>query len=455
MKALKTSPAVYGLRRALAFSLLALLPLGAHAADAAVGVPIRPLANDAVVVARSPDPQDMPLYSPSILRLDSGRLVAAYTQHDKRKNVKHQREEIFLTSDDGGKTWQERGRAEHLQGRVFRAGNSLYYVATGRGMAIYRSKDEGTSWSGPSYLTDRAYSWHQTPANVWHTKGNVYLAYERAGDRAKDLNAWGPAEKALVLLRAREDDDLTKPDAWTFSDELVFADVVDGVRENNPDINYFGIPFFATNYPNRAPLAPRRSMSPIGWVEPNVVQITDPAHYWFDPAGNTFHILARAHTGGTNLAALTKVVEQPDGSMKMSLETVPSGKEMLFVPVPGGHMRFHIVYDAKTRLYWLLGSQATDSMTRIELLPQERFDLPNNERHRMVLHFSKNLVDWTFAGLVAITDSPKEARHYASMDIDGDDLVILSRSGDAEAKSAHETNIITFHRVKDFRDLVY
>ena len=39
--------------------------------------------------------------------------------------------------------------------------------------------------------------------------------------------------------------------------------------------------------------------------------------------------------------------------------------------------------------------------------------------------------------------------------IDGDDLVVLSRSGDARAKTAHDGNLITFHRVRDFRGLVY
>jgi hypothetical protein len=73
----------------------------------------------------------------------------------------------------------------------------------------------------------------------------------------------------------------------------------------------------------------------------------------------------------------------------------------------------------------------------------------------MVLHFSKNMVDWCFAGLVAVGPGDKGSRHYASMDIDGDDLVILARSGDETAKSAHNGNLITFHRVKNFRELVY
>lgn len=57
--------------------------------------------------------------------------------------------------------------------------------------------------------------------------------------------------------------------------------------------------------------------------------------------------------------------------------------------------------------------------------------------------------------MVAQEQHPKCSRHYASMDIDGDDLVILSRSGDENAQSAHNGNIVTFHRVKDFRGLVY
>ncbi len=51
--------------------------------------------------------------------------------------------------------------------------------------------------------------------------------------------------------------------------------------------------------------------------------------------------------------------------------------------------------------------------------------------------------------------SSKEARHYGSMAIDGDDLLVVSRSGDENCRDAHNGNIITFHRVKNFRELVY
>jgi hypothetical protein len=163
----------------------------------------------------------------------------------------------------------------------------------------------------------------------------------------------------------------------------------------------------------------------------------------------------RAHTGGTGYAAIAKVVENADGTMTTQVEQVPSGQRVLFVPCPGGQMRFHVLYDAQDKLYWLLSTLAWDSMTHIDKLPPDRYNLPNNERQVLALHFSKNMIDWRMAGVVAQGNSAKESRHYASMVFDGDDLLVLSRSGDARAKSAHDGNLITFHRITNFRNLVY
>lgn len=437
-----------------------LLLLGVLAASSAAGAapaaggPIRPLANEFVAVGVSPDPMGMPLYSPSIHALPGGRLVAAYERGGagRQNNAPYA---FLLTSDDQGRTWTQRGAVRMTHARVFSAGKSLYYLGHRGDLLVARSDDRGETWSEPAALT-RGQSWHQSACNVWHARGHVYLVMERrVGTENK---AWPVGSLAPVLMRARIDADLTKRESWTFASELVFADLIPGYKANEPELEYFGVPFFRQGYPDREPVAllpKRRTNSPMGWLETNVVQILDPDHYWHDPQGRTFHLFMRAHTAGTGYAALAKVVEQPDGSMRTQLETVPSGKKVLFLPMPGGQMRFHVCYDAQTRRYWLLSSQATDSMTRADRLPAERYDLPNNERHRLVLHFSKNMVDWCFAGLVAKTGSPKEARHYAAMDIDGDDLVILSRSGDARAKSAHDGNLITFHRVRNFRELVY
>ncbi len=42
---------------------------------------------------------------------------------------------------------------------------------------------------------------------------------------------------------------------------------------------------------------------------------------------------------------------------------------------------------------------------------------------------------------------------YAGPLIDGDDLLILSRTSSSEAGSQHDADLVTFHRVRNFRSL--
>ncbi len=417
---------------------------------AETGSPVRPLANDYVVVAESPSPESIYCYTPGIIRLDSGRLIVTMDFGGKGLKKGEPRGRVF-TSDDHGKTWTQRTTFPFCHARPFVAGKSIYVLGQAGDLSIIRSDDSGQTWSKSIDLTEKQ-KWHQSACNVCYANGCIYLVMERRVTNR--INSWPVGELAPVLMRARLDADLTTQESWTFASELSFHDIIPNIEED-PAIDFFGVPFFPSTYPGGFTDVPHRNSAPIGWLETNVVQIKDPNHYWYDPKGRTFHLWMRAHTGGTGYAAVAKVVENADGSMITKLEKVPSGKTALFLPCPGGQMRFHVLYDEITRLYWLLSSQATDSMTRAELLPPNRYNLPNNERHRLQLHFSKNMVDWCFAGLVAVGNSAGEGRHYASMAIDGENLCVVSRSGDSRAKSSHDGNLITFHTVRGFRELVY
>ena len=404
------------------------------------------------MVYASPDAKTVYCYTPGLAVCPDGRLIATldlggpgavalpgakFTRPPRRNAFQGK----VFTSDDHGKTWTHRADFAGMHARPFLAGRSLYVLGHAGDLVVMRSDDAGNTWTDLARLTE-GQRWHQSACNVLYAHGCVYLVMERAA--GKKGKSWG-ADLIPVLMRAPVDADLLKRQSWTFASELPFYEVAD-----DAGLDDFGVPFFKVG-----PVAPGRSNATAGWLETNVAQIVDPDHYWFDPKGKTFHLLMRAHTGTTGYAALAKVVQRDDGAMVTTLEKTPAGKTQLFLPMPGGQMRFHILYDEPTKLYWLLSSQATDSMTRADRLSADRYGLPNNERHRLQLHFSKNLVDWCFAGIVAIGKTPRESRHYASMAIDGDDLVVLSRSGDHRAKSAHDGNLITFHRVKDFRGLAY
>ena len=97
-----------------------------------------------------------------------------------------------------------------------------------------------------------------------------------------------------------------------------------------------GVPFYHNHLDRQVFYAPRRNCAPMGWLETNVVHIKDENHYFYDKKQRTINLWMRAHTGGPGYAAVMKVVEQKDGTMRTMCETVPSGNKIVFVPCPGG-----------------------------------------------------------------------------------------------------------------------
>jgi hypothetical protein len=260
----------------------------------------------------------------------------------------------------------------------------------------------------------------------------VYLVFERETDLSHD---WPMDGIAPILMRGCIHDDLTKRENWTFASELVFNREVDEAQ-----ISEFGIPFRANG--------PR-----VGWLEAQVVQLLKEDDIFYDPSGHTFHLFLRTSAGRPWLGAILKVVEKSDGTMETMFETAPSGKRMIFIHIPGGgESKFHIIYDKITKTYWLITNQFINSMLDINKLTTRQAH--GYDRSRLVLYYSYNCFDWMFAGVVTTGKTLYESRSYASIAIEGNDLLVLSRSGDEKARNGHDTNMITFHRVRDFRSLV-
>ena len=64
-------------------------------------------------------------------------------------------------------------------------------------------------------------------------------------------------------------------------------------------------------------------------------------------------------------------------------------------------------------------------------------------------------MNWNFAGMITEGDTARESRSYPHMVVDGDDLLLVSRTGTEESSSMHDNNLLTLHRIENFRDLVY
>ena len=376
------------------------------------------------VIAVSPCADSIYLYTPAITEGFDGRFVVAVDYGGPGTSALDGPKSDFgdypagnqirvLLSDDRGRHWRETSaRIPMMHEILFKAGESLYMIGHSRRLLITRSDDNGETWSEPAVLCAEG-RWHQSCTSVDLYDGKVTLAYEKWISEGHLWPGVGP-----VLMQASVDSDLTLPSSWKFSELYDPDPVMEAARPAGLPLDEEGRP---------------------GLLETNVVRVHDPARPFYDSLGRSVVLLSRANAGMPDIGVMLRGRELEDGSLVIDRWPRKSG-EVLFAHIPGGHLKFHIVYDSVSGLFWLLHSQSDGLM---------------HERRRLALSYSPDLLRWTFAGLVAVGPTDHSARHYATMIIDGNDLCIVSRSGDLAARTAHDGNIVTFHRVKNFRKLVY
>lgn len=382
------------------------------------------------ILWKSPDPQGLYCYSPFLAEGFDNRLILSFDisgpglsavsgPKSDSGDFNGNQCRIFV-SDDRGENWRETARLPMLHARVFKGGDSLWLIGHSGRLLISQSTDNGESWSEPAVLDDE-YFWHQAPCSMDFRRGRIYLTMEHAPLRDKGWAGGDP-----VLMSADLTADLTKRASWTFSNCMKF-------KEDIPhEKNLF-------------------CFTPGVWLESNVVRIYDPDHRFYDPQDRTVLLFSRCavDVDNGNIAAVLKGTEADDGSLKLELLTM-NDFPLLYIPFPGGCMKFHIVYDEVSRLYWLIASRNESSNF---LQNPKRYPGVGMERRQLELFYSRDLFDWCSAGMVAAGDCLTASRHYASLLIDGEDLLVASRSGDENGKNPHDTNLITLHRIKSFRNL--
>ncbi len=395
------------------------------------------LIADERILLESPDPEKIYCYSPALCHGFDGRFIASFDfggpgtgalegPRSDRGDYAAGNQLRVLTSDDRGENWTERARLPMLHALLFKAGKALYVLGQSGRLLISRSLDNGESWSGCFVLNDE-FNWHQNACRVDVWNGRVTLVYDHR------LPQPGWPNVAPVLFTADENADLCRRESWETSEEFDPTESLAGMKN-------IGFPFQPADNP--------------GILEANVFRIHDPLHQFYDPSGESVTILCRAHTGMSNYAALLRGIVRP-GEVRLEKQLTPGKGELFLLPLPGGQMKFFLDYDPVSKLYWMVASQTTDSYRKIEYLQPGRMASAYNQRCRLMLQFSSNGLDWCFAGLVAKGEEERCARHYASFLFDGDDILILSRSGDRRARGSHDGNLLTLHRVRNFRDLVY
>ena len=399
-----------------------------------------PLAQNYVVVHKVRDLNDAAkavcVGTPDILQLPSGRLIASMELWLKRPSssdeggIDYPNHCKIKASDDGGATWQQISTNGITWGSLFYVKDALHMIGNDphkRDIRVVRSSDEGRTWSKPVTLFDDSrYHGSATPVHV--KDGFVYRAFEDMDRGSASLVVAGDLSR-----------DLLDPSAWRMSNK------VEPPRDT-PSLS-------------RGAATKKDGRDSVGnwFLEGNVVEIR-----------GELYVLLRTRIDVQLTAGLTSVCKLEDDGRTMKYRFVQ------FYPMPGGQNKFNIVFDKKSGLYWTCTACVPNTYQDPRPLANRGFaGNPGNTRRILILNYSVDGLNWFQAGCVAMSKNPLESFHYSSQAIVGDDLLVLSRSSlgaanqyrnynwdsgvtSGKAKlpyNNHDSNMITLHRVKNFRSL--
>ena len=120
-----------------------------------------------------------------------------------------------------------------------------------------------------------------------------------------------------------------------------------------------------------------------------------------------------------------------------------------FIDFPGGNKKFTIRYDPKSGLYWSLTNP---------VLNKHKSPNPSLVRNAVALIASPDLIHWeTKCILIYHPDTSRHGFQYLDWVFEGEDILAACRTafddGLGGAHNQHDSNLITFHRIHNFRDL--
>lgn len=368
-----------------------------------------------IVVAQSKDPFKDKIYSPSIAILPDGSYVAS---QDMPKGIG------IHKSTDKGLTWQFVTKIDigHWGG-LFVHNGALYVMGTSKSFGdviIHKSTDGGKTWtesldehSGVLFKGN----YHTAPVPVVVHNGRIWRAYEETlGDeKSRDFHA--------LVISAPVGADLLKATSWTRSNSIRFDENWINAKRAN-------------------------------WLEGNLVvapngKLVDfmRLETWLGK-GQKYELEGSA--AGKPRHEVAAVISVSDDGKKVSFENKPSE----YVLFPGAETKFTIRYDSLSKSYWT----AVNKITNFDKTSTESFNGNWHQRNLLALYSSKDLKKWEEKYHIVKwnTGTPLNTWdvfgfQYADWQFEGDDIILVSRTSWYGARY-HDANMMTFHRIKNFRN---
>ena len=223
--------------------------------------------------------------------------------------------------------------------------------------------------------------------------------------------------ESLVIAGALEED-LLDPTAWRMSNRVHFPGAPDSLTQR------------------RYQASAADKVVEDCFIEGNIIDVR-----------GEMRVLLRTIIDGHTTGGIASVCQLEDDGESLQYRFVQ------FYPMPGAQCKFHIVYDDASDLFWTTVCLPTDTWQAREPLRARGFaSPPGNERRILMLMYSLDALNWFQAGCVAMSRSVFEAFSYASQLIRGDDLLVISRTSQG-GRNQHDTNLVTLHRIENFREL--
>ncbi len=338
------------------------------------------------------------LGSPSLLRTKSGRLLASMDVFSKGDGGDHLT--MLYYSDDNGASWRYScdivpcfwGKLFLLNDGVYMIGNSTSWGP----LMIGRSTDDGKSFSAPAMIlesenTEFFGGLHKGPTELLITEDRLIVDLQ--------YGSWHRKRFADLALSISLKDDPLDPAAWVVTEPF----------ELSPEQKLPGI---------------------IAAIEGNIVRTPD---------GKIMDVLRYAW--GKSLM-LEFDPAHPEERMKFAG----------YLDIPTTDSKCSILFDERSDCYISLVSYYREG----EEISCAKISEGAEVRNLLSLIYSKDLYNWKLAAHVLDyrhLDSKFTGFQYVDMSVDGDDLLFLSRTGFNRAKTYHDSNFMTFHRIENFRAL--
>lgn len=374
---------------------------------------VHPLAQDHTIALQVPDSDQYFFHDPGMAILDDGALIIAAPQWQFMRFGGRQSTRV-TRSDDGGQTWTNLAELPYADATPFVVDGRVFMFVQENShhtFQIITTYDGGGTWTLPVTVLE-APVWNISTPMVARPD-TIYWAMDYAVDGRR---CYG---KVMVRLDRRRYP--LDPDAWSISEVVPEPDL--------PDLM------------TRKLYPPPETQSGQGknplWLEPNTVEVSGRIRVFTRCVIDRY---ATAHTAA--------VLDYEPGSNRLSFTQ--------FTSWPGGQCKFFVINDRPSNMYWMLSNLVTNSQDLMgwgDRWPKSQHGPTGNERRWLFLHYSIDCLNWFPAGCVARwPNSVVQSFMYPSAVVDGDDLVVMSRTSRGSGDQ-HNADLVTVHRIHNFREL--